>query len=223
MSLPSLHDVFARLPDPRSRHGKRHPLVSVLCLVALGLILGRKSLEAIAKLRRDYGPGLILALGFRTGKGPSADTLGRLLGRLDPGALEEALAAWVRPRLPGGVTRVCLDGKTLKGSRDGEIPGQHLLAAYAPEANAVLGQMRVDAKTNEHKAALQLLGVLPLDGKVVSGDAIFAQREVAEKVRDSGGDYLLTVKGNQPGLEEDIRTALHGDAGFSPLPAAAEA
>jgi hypothetical protein len=219
MSTVSLREVLAALKDPRSRRGRRFPLVPMLLLVAFGLLIGRKGVDAIAKLRRDYGPGLILALGFNSGKGPSADALSRLLCRLDAAAFEQALADWVRPRLPGGVTHLCLDGKTLRGSRDGELAGHHLLAAYCPEAQAVVGQLRVDSKTNEHKAALQLLGLLPLEGKVVTGDAMFTHKDVAEAVVGGGGDYVLTVKDNQPGLKEQIFSALHGDADFSPLPA----
>ncbi len=79
--------------------------------------------------------------------------------------------------------------------------------------------MRVDAKTNEHKAARRLLGVLPLAGTVVTGDALFTHRDVAERIRPEGGDYVLRVKDNQPEWKAQIQAALHDDAGFSPLPA----
>lgn len=114
---------------------------------------------------------------------------------------------------------IALDGKTARRSADGDVPGVHLLTAYVPAAAAVLRQMRVDAKTNEHKAALRLLGVLPLAGKVVTGDAMFTHRDVAQKIRDGGGDYVLIVKDNQPELKAQIQSALHDDADFSPLPA----
>src|SRR5205807_1691067 len=124
-----------------------------------------------------------------------------LFRRLDVAAFEAALTRWVASRLSDADQEVIsIDGKTLRGSRDGELPGQHLVAAYAPEAQAVLAQLRVDAKTNEHKAALQLLGILPLQGKVVVGDALFCQRDVAAQVVGQGGDYLFVVKDNQPGL-----------------------
>jgi hypothetical protein len=204
MTPVALADVLADLPDPRSRHGRRFPLVPTLCLVALGLLLGRKSLAALARLGRDYGPGLLLALGFPRGRGPVTSSLSRLLRALDVSALEGALARWARSRLPAGVTVVSLDGKALRGSRDGEVPGQHLVAAYAPQAEAVLGQLRVGAETNEHKAALRLLGILPLRGKVVLGDAAFCRRDLAERVVGEGGDYVFTVKANQPGLGADV-------------------
>ena len=82
----------------------------------------------------------------------------------------------------GDAPHIGIDGKTARGSRDGAMPGVHLVSAYAPDVHAVLGQLRVDAKTNEHKAALELLGVLPLKGKVVSGDAMFTHRDVCAEV-----------------------------------------
>jgi hypothetical protein len=202
---PSLQEAFASVRDPRNRRGRRYPLVPCLCLVALGLLAGRQSLAAILQLHEDYGDELPIALGFPRTRLPSEDALSELLSRLDPDAVEAALSAWVASRLSADPARVlALDGKTLRGSRDGLLPGHHLIAAYAADAKAVLAQMRVDAKTNEHKAALQLLGVLPLKGTVVTGDAMFCQRDVAEAVTAGGGDYVLTVKANQPGLETDI-------------------
>lgn len=98
-----------------------------------------------------------------------------------------------------------LDGKTLRGSRDGDLPGQHLVAANAPAVQAVLAQIKVESKTNEHQAALHLLGWLPRQHQVVIGDALFCQRDLAEQVIAGGGDYVLMVKDNQPGLQADIQ------------------
>ena len=204
MSALSLLDVLSDIPDPRSRHGVRHPLGAVLGLVCFAVLLGKRSLEAIAQLGRDAGPPLAHALGFRRGKTPAKSTLSRFLRALDAQAVEQALSRWVLSRLPPGAGLISLDGKTLKGSRDGEVPGQHLLSAYAPHVQAVLAQIRVEATTNEHKAALRLLGILPLAGRVVIGDAIFCQRDLAEQVRRQGGDYVLIVKDNQEGLATDI-------------------
>src|SRR5207302_5550560 len=127
---------------------------------------------------------------------------------------------WVASRLPEGLTQLSLDGKTLRGSRDGAVPGQHLVAAYAPQAQAVLAQLRVDAKTNEHKAALRLLGILPLAGKVVVGDAIFCQRDVAKGVVDAGGDSVFVAKANQPGLATDVAAGFGFEAAARSVAAA---
>ena len=212
MSPIPLVEAFSIVPDPRSRHGRRYPLVPVLCLVTLGLLMGKRTLGSIARLGRLYGPELLLALGFPRGRGPVKSALSRLLRRIDADALEAALARWVASRLPEGATVLSIDGKTLRGSRDGEVPGVHLVSAYAPEVEAVLGQLRVDCKTNEHKAALELLGILPLKGKVVIGDAAFCQRDLAAQVIDQGGDYILFAKDNQPGLVIDIQAGFAYEA-----------
>src|SRR5947207_4235118 len=119
MSALALPEVLATLPDPRHCQGRRHPLPAVLGLVTFGLLLGRRSLDAIAQLGRNFGPPLALALGFTRGKTPSKSTLSRTLRRLDPQALEAALGRWVASRLPPGADTLALDGKALKGSRDG--------------------------------------------------------------------------------------------------------
>src|SRR5262245_33977127 len=129
MSTLTLAEALAELPDPRSRHGRFHPLPAVMNLVVLGLLMGRKSLSAIARLGRTYGTPLAQALGFRRGKTPAKSTLSEILRAVDASALENALGRWVRCRLPADVAQLSLDGKTLKGSRDGELPGQHLVAA----------------------------------------------------------------------------------------------
>lgn len=223
MAALTLTEVFADLPDPRSPHGRYHPLPAVLGLVVLGLLMGRKSLSGIARFGRLYGAPLAWALGFRRGKTPTKSMLSELLRALDASCFEAALSRWVSSRMDAPPKQISLDGKTLCGSRDGAIPGQHLISAYAPQAEAVLAQIRVDAKTNEHKAALQLLGLLPLAGVVVVGDAIFCQRDLAEEVVSRGGDYVLVAKDNQPRLRADVvagfgfdQAARSIDAAFSP-------
>jgi predicted transposase YbfD/YdcC len=84
----------------------------------------------------------------------------------------------------------------------------HLVSAYYAEAEAVLAQIKVDAKTNEHKAALQLLGILPVQGNIFTGDAMFCQRDVCAAIINSGGDYVFTAKDNQPSLVIDIGAGL---------------
>jgi hypothetical protein len=173
------------------------------------MLTGCKSYQAIAQFGRDKGFPLAQALGFRRGKTPTKATYSILFRRLDVVAFEDALAGWIATRL-GDEERnvIALDGKTLRGSRDGVVPGHHLVAAYAVRAAAVLAQVRVDAKTNEHKAALQLLGIVPIGGAIVTGDAIFCQRDLCQKIIDEGGDYVFTVKDNQPSLAIDIRAGL---------------
>jgi len=207
----SLLQELARIPDPRSRRGTRHPLSAILALTVLAMLTGCKSYTAIAQFGRDKGQVLAWALGFRRGKTPAKSRLSTLFRQLDVTAFEAALHRWVAARLgaPNGL-HVCLDGKIVRGSKDGDVPGHHLVAAYAPAAQAVLAQLRVDAKTNEHKTALQLLGIVPVQGCIFPGDAAFCQRDLCEQISEGGGDYVLAVKDNQPGLNK--RTALSVDS-----------
>ncbi|MDB5312986.1 MAG: hypothetical protein JWO38_7188 [Gemmataceae bacterium] len=217
-TAPALMDVFATIPDPRAASGRRYPLPAVLNLLAVATLAGMRSLEAITQFARDHGVALTHALGFRSGRTPCKATLSNLLRRLDVRAYEAALSRWIRARCPDLGDQLCLDGKTARGSKTRNLPGVHLLAAYAPQVAGVVAQIRVDRKTNEHKAALELLGVLPVAGKVVTGDAMFGQKDVCQAVFDAGGDYLFTVKDNQPTLHFDIAAMFHDSAAFSPLP-----
>jgi DDE_Tnp_1-associated/Transposase DDE domain len=210
MSTPlSLLEVLAQVPDPRSRHGQRHPLSAILSLAVVAMLAGAKSYAAIAQYGRDQGFALAHALGFTRGKTPTKSTFSVLFRILDVHAFEQALSRWIASRLPEGQEKlISLDGKTARGSREVEVPGQHLVAAYLAEAQAVLAQIRVDAKTNEHKAALQLLGILPVKGNIITGDAMFCQRDLCAAIIAAGGDYVFTVKDNQPSLGSDIGAGL---------------
>ncbi len=216
----SLVDLLGRVPDPRSRQGLTHELVPLLSLAVVAILAGRTTLQGIAQFGRDHGAGLAHALGFRRAKTPSHATFSRVFRRLDVEAFEAVLRAWILQRCPDLGDQFCLDGKTLRRSHDGDAPAVHLLALFAPKVEAVVGQLRVDAKTNEHKAALRLLGLLPLHQKVVTGDAMFCQVEVAQTIVDQGGDYILHVKDNQPTVRERIGDLLDATASFSPCPVA---
>ena len=215
----SLVERLAELPDPRSRHGRQYPLVGLLTLCLVAVMAGHTTPEAIAQFGRLRQKRLGHALGFKNGNMPCPNTIAGLLRNLDPDHLDRIIGAWLGERHPEGWEHIALDGKRLRGSRDGEVPGAHLLAAYAPGAAAVVAQMTVEATTNEHKAALRVLGVLPpLGGAVVTGDAIFTQPDVCTAVQDRGGDYILYAKSNQGTLHADLEatfaTAAGGD--FSP-------
>jgi hypothetical protein len=221
----SLLEFLAEIPDPRDRRGVRHPLAAVLGLTVVAVLAGMTSLEAIAQFGRDRGAGLAFALGFRRAKTPVKSMLSDLFRVLDRAAVEAAIQRWLAARHAAGWDVVTFDGQAVRGSATGEAPAVHLLSAYAPQAAAVLGQVAVGATTNEHKAALELLGVLPpLAGAVVTADAMFTHRDVCAAIRGRGGEYVLPVKDNQATLQADIRAALTDDEpGVSPLPAAVAA
>lgn len=182
MARKSLYEALAEIPDPRYRKGRRHPLPAILTLLVVAMLSGHRHLLAVAEFGRNR-PELAKLLGFTHGT-PCCASLHYLLKALDAAALERAIARWLGV---GGGQPIAIDGKTLAGSADGDLPGLHLLTAYAPEAQEALASLPVDAETNEHKRALQLLQILPVAGSVVTGDAMFCQRDLSEKVLREGG------------------------------------
>jgi DDE_Tnp_1-associated/Transposase DDE domain len=221
---PSLLELLAELPDPRDPRGIRYPLVSVLALCLVAALAGYTSLTAVSQFGRLRKHRLAHALGFKRGTIPAASTISDLFRDLDAEHLDRLIGRWLASRHASGWEVINLDGKTACGSRDGEVPGTHLLAAYAPQASAVIAQLRVDAKTNEHKAALRLLGILPpLVGTVVTADAMFTHADVCAAVLEHQGEYVLYAKKNQPQLRDDLEAtfAAAESGAFSPLPAGA--
>jgi hypothetical protein len=217
----SLFDCFSNVPDPRSPLGKRHPLEAILTLCSVAMLCGARSLYAIAQFGSDRGREFAVALGFTREQTPCCTTLHNLFLVLDKTVFENAVARWATAAAEAhGWSTVSLDGKTLRGSTGVQLPGVHLLAAYAHEAGIVLRQVPVDSKTNEHKAALELLDLIPVKGKLVTGDALFCQRDLSRKIRAKQGDYLWPVKDNQPDLKAAIEDAFD-DADTSPSAAAA--
>src|SRR5262249_5418234 len=213
----SLMELLEGIHDPRRAQGRRHPLAALLSLAVVATLAGMTSYEAIVQYGKERGWGFLQHLGFKTKWGLCKATYSPVFRPVD---FEARLGRWLRGQLgPGDTPHIAIDGKTARGSRDGSTPGVHLVSAYARHVKAVLAQLRVDAKTNEHKAALELLGVLQLKGKVVSGDAMFTHRDVCAEVIAGGGDYVLPVKENQPTLSKDI-TAVFAevDPGLSPPP-----
>jgi hypothetical protein len=219
----SLMELLEGLHDPRRAQGRRHPLPALLGLAVVAMLAGMTTYEAIVQYGKERGWEFLQHLGFRTRWGLCKATYSRVFRRIDIADFEARVGRWLRGQLgPGDVPHIAIDGKTARGSRDGDTPGIHLVSAYAPHVKAVLAQLRVDAKTNEHKAALELLGVLKVQGKIVTGDAMFTHRDFCAAVIAGGGDYVLPVKDNQPTLLKDITAAFaEPEAGLSPPPSRA--
>jgi len=211
----SLWEAFAEVPDPRERGGQRHPLQAILTLASVAILSGCRSLYAIAQFGRDRGSAFSAELGFTREQTPCCATLHYLFLALDREAFEAALRKWLSGQQAHGWRAVSIDGKTLRGTQGHEVAGVHLLAAYAHEAQLVLDQIPVSSHTNEHKAALELLNLIPLKGKVVLGDAMFCQRELSRKISRKGGDWIWPVKANQPELRASLELAF-ADAKLSP-------
>jgi len=212
------------LTDPRARRGKRHQLAGVLAVAAAAVLSGARSYTAIAEFARELEAATLARLGVWRRPysdcwvAPSEATLRRTLQQVDADALEGVVGGWLaaQPGASDGVAgAVAVDGKTLRGAVGPDGRQVHLLAALAHGSGTVLAQRKVDAKTNEISGFRPLLEPLDLAGKVVTADALHTQVAHARwLVEDKHADYLLTVKGNQPGLQTAI-DRLAPDA-FSP-------
>ena len=206
-----LIEVLAEIPDFRSNHGKRHPLVAILALACSAMLCGYRSYTAIAEWGRNYGEGLVRALGF-THRPPCAATLHTVLRGVDRERFEAQLGAWAEGLLgesaepAGSEDAIAIDGKTLRGSQKQGAAGAHLLSALGHRVGLTLAQQAVDDKTNEIPVAVVLLRQLVLEGRIVTMDALLTQRQIAQHIVDAGGDYVMVVKANQPQLLEDIQT-----------------
>jgi predicted transposase YbfD/YdcC len=223
-----LLSFLATVPEPRSHHGRRHRLSAVLASVCCAIMCGAKSYAAIDQWAQDQNLTLMHRLGF-TRRPPKIGGIRNVLIALDLKAFEHALTQWVGALLsrpvfsePSPPEAYALDGKLARGSVDGLQKAVHLLSLLAHESGLTLAQMAVpnggEEKTNEHKAALRLLEGLVLEGRLVTGDAMFCQRYFCQQVIDARGDYLVFVKENQPTLLHDIEMAFAPSAqrAFSP-------
>jgi hypothetical protein len=210
----SLKALFEQIPDPRSVHGKRHPLSAILTLTVTAMLAGEQSLTAYAEFGRNR-PHLLSALGFTRDKSPCVATFSNTFRRLDVTVFERVVKEWLRANLGADIMDLIhIDGKVLRGSKLGDEPPAHLLSIYHGQSSAVLSQMPVE-DTNEHKAALDLVCTLPLTNTILTGDAIFTQWDFAEKIGERGGRYILAVKNNQKEVLNAIKDGFEGRP-FSP-------
>lgn len=203
----SLIGHLSVVPDIRGERGKKHKLIDML-FVALCTILsggeGFRDMLLFATYRDDWLRKYIeLPNGI-----PSYHTFRRLFLVLDPSSLKECLVSWadsLRDAAKGEI--IALDGKTLRHTFDSHS-GQkslHLLNVWITDLGLAIGCERVGAKSNEIPSALEFLEKLSLKGRTVTLDALGCQKDIAAKIVDKGGDYLLCAKGNQAGLHQDLK------------------
>ena len=191
-AVPALLPYLQTVPDPRQASGRRHPLAAILALSCAAMLAGCDSLLAIAEWGRDPHAGAPLAqrLGFTRERTPCVATLHRVFRRVDVAAFERAVGAWaaaVAAALPEAEEGIAIDGKTLRGSRQPTVPAVHLLSALGHEVGLVLAEVPVAAETDEVGALPALLAALVLEGRVLTLDAAFTERPVAEAIRAKGG------------------------------------
>jgi len=204
--MGGLLDQLKQVKDPRIDRTKRHLLCDILAIAICAVICGADEwteMEAFGKAKQAWFKSfLALPNGI-----PSHDTLARVFARLDPLALQQCFVAWIQglsQQLAGSV--VAIDGKTVRHSFD-RAAGKaaiHMVSAWASGHHLVLGQVKVDDKSNEIVAIPQLLEMLELGGTIVTIDAMGCQKEIAARIHGQGADYMLALKGNQGTLHQDV-------------------
>jgi DDE_Tnp_1-associated/Transposase DDE domain len=209
-----LKKVLERIPDPRGRQGRDYRLWSILGLILVSMLCGRRGMKAAFLLGRSLTHEQKRQLGFMRGHTPCHATLTETLRILDAQAVADILGAVVLADNSDD-RHIAIDGKTLRASKDGDGRAEHVLSAFCGGLQTILSHEASRGKGLEIPDALKLLARLDLRDRIVTGDAIFCQRAIAQTVVDAGGDYLLPVKNNQKTLRENIETAF-AEPVFSP-------
>ncbi len=203
---------MSSLPDPRVNRTLLHPLASVLVVVICAVICGAETFVAIELWGRARLPWLQTFLDLPHGI-PSHDTIGRILGALDPEAFRQAFISWVRTLAKLNPKEiVAIDGQTLRRSfdRPGNKAPIHIVSAFATSNHLILGQLKTEAKSNEITAIPRLLELLAIEGCIVTIDAEGCQKAIAEKIISAKADYVLHVKDNHPTLHAELQSFFKG-------------
>lgn len=204
----SLWERLNRLKDVRRRKGRRHRLASTLTICALGTLCGARGTRAIADfasyLNQTQLRLLHAYLNPKTGRyePPSEPTIRRVLKQVPAADFDAEVMAWMQAHDPQPLRRLAVDGKTVKGSRRTDGRPVHLVAGVSPDSLRLVAQRPVDEKSNEITALRPMLGAVPLDGVVVTADAMHAQQDAARfLVQEKGAEYFFSLKGNQPSVQ----------------------
>ena len=205
-ATPSLLEYFADLPDPRIDRCKDHALIDVLTIAILATICGAEyftDMETFGNAKHDW---LKTFLELKNGI-PSHDTFARVFARIKPAAFQERFARWVQAiRTATDDEVIGIDGKTARRSHNKGtgIKPLHLVSAWASRNRLVLGQIKVDEKSNEITAVPELLQLLDLKGCIVTVDALNTQKEITRQIRQQGADYVMALKQNHPTLHAEV-------------------
>jgi predicted transposase YbfD/YdcC len=220
--IGSLFEALCTLHDQRDARGLRYRLVTVLVYMILAKLAGENHLRGIAQWVRLRAVLLARFLALSKVQAPHATTYSRILSQaVEIEELEKVSREFFAQQPQAGTSvHIALDGKTMRGTIPaGKSHGVHLLAAYLPNEGWVLFQVEVGSKENEIPAALRVVKALDLRGKIVTGDALLAQRELSLEILKAGGEYVWIIKDNQPDTRQDIERLFAPESvvkGFSP-------
>jgi predicted transposase YbfD/YdcC len=200
----SLLEAFQELSDPRARECA-YQLEELLLAAICAVISGAESWTSVVEWSEMKLDWLRQHLPFANGVA-SHDTFGRVFSLLDAQQFEACFMRWIgglSPSLAG--QHLAVDGKCVRGSHNGKQSAIHLVSAWSSTTGLTLGQVKTADKSNEITAIPELLSALDIAGSIITIDAMGCQHDIATQIVDSGADYILSVKDNQPGLADAVK------------------
>jgi predicted transposase YbfD/YdcC len=214
LSSVRIRKFFAALPDPRQRRTRiRYPLLSLIVIAICATVSGANTTEDMAVFARTHRAWLarLVKLPEDEKESPAHDTFDRVLAALDAVAFQKCLLAWLTALHENIQGLIAIDGKVVREAmaRSGEQGPLTLVSAWASANHLLLGQVAGVAGSNELEAVPRLLELLQLEGAIVTLDAMSCQHNIVEQIVGQGGDFVISVKGNQPALEEAVHKAFN--------------
>jgi len=199
----SLMEHLRQVPDPRMERTRRHELMDILVIALCAVIGGADGWVDVVQFGKARKEWFATFLKLPNGIA-SHDTFGRVFQIIDSQVLEKVCIAWLQSiaGLVQGV--VAIDGKSLRGSRDGKQSPLHIVSAWACQASMLLGQVQTDKKSNEITAIPELLKLLSIKGCIVTIDAMGCQKAITQAIVQSEADYVLNLKANHPHLHGQV-------------------
>ena len=205
--MKSLFEHFEILEDPRDIRGKKHGLTNILIMTIYGILCGYTDFVNIADFLSVYEEYFVNLLNLENGI-PSHDTFSNVFRTIDSKKFMELFIDWIKEVINSKGTHLAIDGKAIKSARDkingGNTP--YIVSAFLCDIGISIGQVKVDDKSNEITAIPNLLDLIDIKGKIITIDAIGTQEDIANKIADKKGFYVLKVKDNQKELKDDIKT-----------------
>lgn len=201
---------FYTLKDFRQEKKVKHKLIDIIVIIVCAVASGAETFSDIALYAECKAEWLKSILELQNGI-PSHDTIERIMRWMDPVEFRKCFLNWVRgvAKLTNGEV-VAIDGKALRGSKDGEKGPIYMVSAWARANGIVLGQLKVNEKTNEIKAIPELLKILAVKGCIVTIDALGCQKDIAKEIINKEADYVLSLKENHPLLHQEIEQFFMG-------------
>ena len=206
----NLLSIFGTIDDPRSHINQLHDVLDILLVGIISVICGAETWKQMREFAQSKEVFLRTFLKLPNGV-PSEDTINRVFSAIDSTQFEACFIDWVNSIstiLKGQV--IAIDGKTIRGAKSaGKKSPVHMVSAWASQNNLVLGQVRVNEKSNEITAIPELIEKLCVSGNIITIDAMGTQTDIADKIIENEADYILAVKGNQEQLLEQIKDEFH--------------